>query len=138
MIQFSVSTTSKVELKPCCPVTSVLNETHLFKKVIGRIVALLYEAVNRVAFSVEFLGHVADQNFGVAFPSVFWQGMQNAQGAVIVHKYPGHRLTLHVCDATGWEVADKLFNIPVSLLIPSELPSFIDQVGVGDTERRNP
>lgn len=101
----------------------------------GARVLLLYEAVHWVAFSVESPGHSADQDFGVTSPSVLWQSVQQAQRTVIIHQDPGHGLTLAICDAVRWEVADEVFNVHVTLLVPSELPGLIHQVDVGKVKR---
>lgn len=63
-------TKSEVEIQPCRPVRGILNEAQVFKEPVGDHVFFLYEAVDRVALSMESLGHGADQHFGIAFPSV--------------------------------------------------------------------
>lgn len=131
-------TKSEVKLKPCCPVWRILNEAQVFKKSVGDCVVLLYVAVHWVALSMQELSNSANQHFSVAFPSVLWQCVQHAQGTVIIHQNPGYRLTLVISDAAWRKITDEVFNVAVTLLIPSKLPGFIHQVNMGKVKRWNP
>lgn len=59
-----------IESRECRPARGFLSEAQAFKEPVGDHIPLLYEAVDWIALSVESLGHGADQDFGVAFPSV--------------------------------------------------------------------
>ena len=129
---------SKVELEPCCPVWWIINEAHVFKELVGDYILLLYEAVHRVAFSSEPLGHGVDEHLGIAFPSVLWKSVQDPQCTVVIEQKPGQWLPLFVGNATRWEVDNEVFNDVVSLFPLSKFPSFIHQVSMGEVEWGNP
>lgn len=122
-------------LKPRCLIWRIINETQFFKQPVGHLIVDLYVAVHWIALSTYFFDHWTNQDFGIAFPSVLRQSVQQPHGTVIVHQNPGHWLALLVCDAARREVLDQVIDVAVACRVPAELPCVVYQVSMGWTKR---
>lgn len=113
----------------------ILSEAQFCKEPVGDLVVLLYEAEHWATLSVEFLGHGADHDFGVAFPSVLWQSVQHPHGTCGVGQDPGHGLRFCIQRAAGREVCEHVPDHPDGPVVLRKLPGLIHQADVRFIQR---
>lgn len=121
--------------KPSRLIWGIMNKTQFFKQPIGHLIFNLYVAVHWVALSTDLFHHWTNQDFGIAFPSMLRQSVQQPHGTVIVHQNPSHWLAMLVCDAAWREVLDEVINGAVPSRVPAELPGVVYQVDMGWIKR---